>query len=83
MFNTQWEQYPFLYFWNSQNTYITGIEPAVMFVRDARRYWLWRHIANDEPMTCGSAMCTAEEFKEVLIPRFRSSGLLSLSLITS
>jgi hypothetical protein len=65
VFNTQWEQYPFLYFWNSQNTYVTGIEPAVMFIRDSRRYWLWRHIANDEPVTCGNPVCTSENSTDI------------------
>jgi hypothetical protein len=57
VFNTQWEQYPFLYFWNSDNTYVIGIDPSLMYYQDARRYWLWRHIANDEPATCDHPQC--------------------------
>jgi hypothetical protein len=65
VFNTQWEQYPFLYFWNSQSTYLIGIEPSIMFVRDARRYWLWRHIANDESRTCGVPKCTVQNSQSI------------------
>jgi hypothetical protein len=65
VFNTQWEQYPFLYFWNSQSTYLIGIEPSIMFARDARRYWLWRHIANDDSRTCGGPKCTAENSQSI------------------
>ena len=65
VFNTQWEQYPFLYFWNSRNTYIVGIEPSLMLHQDARRYWLWRHIANDEPSTCGQPRCGASESRSI------------------
>src|SRR5262249_47506018 len=65
VFNTQWEQYPFLYFWNSQSTYLTGIESSIMYVRDMRRYWLWRHIANDEPETCGSPLWMARNTQSI------------------
>jgi len=65
VFNTQWEQYPFLYFWNSQNTYLTGIESSIMFVRDRPRFWLWRHIANDEPQTCRELKCTAANAQSI------------------
>jgi hypothetical protein len=65
VFNTQWEQYPFLYFWNSQSTYVTGIEASMMYYHDTRRYWLWRHIANDEPSTCDLPQCTAIDAKSI------------------
>jgi hypothetical protein len=58
VFNTQWEQYPFLYFWNSDNTYVAGIDPSMMYYQDPRRYWLWRHIANDELETCDRSQCS-------------------------
>jgi hypothetical protein len=57
VFNTQWEQYPFLYFWNSQNIYVAGIDPTLMYSVNARRYWLWSHVASDEPTTCGVSQC--------------------------
>jgi len=65
VFNTQWEQYPMLYFWNSENTYIVGIDPSFMLNRDPRHYWLWRHIANEEPYTCDVPRCTAGQSKEI------------------
>ena len=34
VFNTQWEQYQFLYFWNSENTYLIGIDPSFMYYED-------------------------------------------------
>ncbi len=47
IFNTHWEQYPFLYFWNWRSRYITGMDPTFLYLNDARRYWLWRHISDD------------------------------------
>lgn len=46
--NTQWEQYPFLYFWNTQSRYLTGMEPALFYRADPDLYWLWRKLADDQ-----------------------------------
>ncbi|MEI9812100.1 MAG: hypothetical protein WDO18_05235 [Acidobacteriota bacterium] len=29
--NTQWQQYPFLYYWNPKSHYLTGMEPALFY----------------------------------------------------
>jgi hypothetical protein len=65
VFNTQWEQYPFLFFWNSQNRYIVGIDPSFFLRQDPRRYWLWRHIANEDPSVCGAPHCEAGDSKDI------------------
>ena len=65
VFNTQWEQYPFLYFWNSQNTYVAGIDPTLMYSVNARRYWLWSHVAGDEPTTCGVSECSPADSRGI------------------
>jgi hypothetical protein len=78
VFNTQWEQYPFLYFWNSQNMYVIGIDPSFMYHQDARRYWLWRHIANDEPTTCGLPRCGSGESRSILATIVDEFGIRSV-----
>lgn len=60
VFNTQWSQYPFLYFWNAKSSYVNGIDPTFLFMQDANRYWLWRHIADDNPSTCGQPECDSQ-----------------------
>ncbi|MEO8029013.1 MAG: hypothetical protein ABI823_21210 [Bryobacteraceae bacterium] len=60
VFNTWWGQYHFLYFLNSRSRYITGIDPTFFYLMDQRRYWLWRHISNDEPATCDTPVCTPD-----------------------
>jgi len=65
VFNTQWEQYPFLFFWNSRNTYITGIDPSLMLRQDPRRYWLWRHVSDDADFTCDIPKCAGDDLKSV------------------
>jgi hypothetical protein len=57
VFNTHWEQYPFLYFWNWRSRYVTGIDPTFLYRSSSRRYWLWRHLSDDAAITCGAQFC--------------------------
>jgi hypothetical protein len=47
IWNTEWQQYPFLYFWNPDGRYVTGMEPALFYRADPARYWKWRKLADD------------------------------------
>ncbi len=48
VWNTQWQQYPFLYFWNWQSRYLTGMDPTLFYNLDQKRYWEWRKFADDD-----------------------------------
>ncbi len=45
VFTTDWDDFPELFFYNSENTYIIGLDPAFMMYYDHRLYQLWRDIA--------------------------------------
>ncbi len=59
--NTHWEQYPLLYFWNWRSRYVTGIDPTFLYLNDPRRFWLWRHMADDSLPLCGQRACQQME----------------------
>jgi hypothetical protein len=44
VFNTDWDDFPQLFFWNSHNVYITGLDPTYMSLYDPELYELWRAI---------------------------------------
>ena len=53
IFNTDFGQFNRLFFYNSDNRYIVGIEPKNMYEYDKNLYWLWHNITlygvvNDE-----------------------------------
>ncbi len=48
VFNTEWQQYPFLYFWDWNSRYLTGLDPTFFYKLDTARYWKWRKLADDE-----------------------------------
>jgi hypothetical protein len=59
VFNTAWDQYPFLYFWSPDSRYVNGIYPTFLYMQDERRYWLWHHLSKDGTTTCDEPQCDA------------------------
>lgn len=57
--NSQWDHYAFLYFWNHRNQYLVGIEPTFFYIANPAKYWLWRHLSDDEPSTCPTQRCAS------------------------
>ncbi len=46
--NTQWDQFPQLFYFNSKNYYILGLDPTFMYIHDKEKYWKWRLIVDDD-----------------------------------
>lgn len=45
VFNTDWGQFPRLFFYDDHNNYIIGIEPKNLYRYDPKMYWLWHNIS--------------------------------------
>jgi hypothetical protein len=54
VFNTQWDQFPQLFYWNDYNYYIVGMDPTFMYVYDKELYFKWRVVSDDEVYKFGS-----------------------------
>ena len=48
VFNTDWDDFPQLFFWNSHNVYIFGLDPTYMSIYDLDLYRLWRSISSGQ-----------------------------------
>lgn len=46
--NTQWDQFPGLFYWNRSNYYVVGLDPTFMFIDNPDLYWKWRKITDDD-----------------------------------
>lgn len=44
VFNTDWDDFPFLFFYNSENYYIVGLAPDYMYYFDPELYIKWKNI---------------------------------------
>lgn len=56
VFNTSWNYFTTLFYYNSQNYYIAGIEPRFLYDYDPKFYWAWRNIS-DNGYLCFSQQC--------------------------
>lgn len=75
VYNTAWDQFPQLFFWNSHNYYISGMDPVFMFVINEKKYWLYTHLFKDQIFTCDQKYCV-NDFKrpyKILKEEFNAS----------
>lgn len=61
----QWNDYQLMFFLNSGNRYVIGIEPTFMYLKDSRKYWLWLHISEDEQGTCDHEFCSGGDRTDI------------------
>jgi hypothetical protein len=72
VFNTEWQQYPFLYYWDWNSRYLTGLDPTFFYKLDQARYWEWRKLADDEvadPSDLDKCIFTEFHATHVLVDR--------------
>jgi len=43
--STDWDDFPWLYFYNTKSTYLVGLDPTYFRDRDRELYWLWVEIS--------------------------------------
>ena len=44
VFTTGWDDFPHMFFWNTHNTYLVGLDPTYTSIEDPEGYQLWRSI---------------------------------------
>ncbi|MDP3999751.1 MAG: hypothetical protein Q8P76_04170 [bacterium] len=75
VFNTHWDNFSALFFWNQENYYVGGMDPIFQYDYDAGLYWKFHHISKDDfwGLTCAEPICTTqnqENVDDVLIKDF-------------
>jgi hypothetical protein len=68
IFDTQWDQFPQLFYWNDKNYYLVGMDPTFMHIYDRDLYWKWRKIADDNP----EDWTDAREIRRILKDDFKA-----------
>lgn len=46
VFTTGWDDFPHMFYWNTHNTYLVGLDPTYSSIEDPEGYQLWRSISN-------------------------------------
>ena len=81
VFNTRWDNFHGLFFWNPNNYYIGGMDPIFQYAYNKNLYWKGHFLATDkaDKLTCGKIRCTQEEAEDthtVLVKDFGASYLM-------
>lgn len=76
VFNTHWDNFSALFFWNQKNYYIGGMDPIFQYNYNPALYWKFHHISKDDfwGLTCAEPICTThnqENIDTVLMKDFR------------
>ena len=48
VFATDWDDFPELFYWNTHNTYLIGLDPTYMYLYDGPLYLRWRSITRGQ-----------------------------------
>ncbi|MGE3267441.1 MAG: hypothetical protein AB7P40_01745 [Chloroflexota bacterium] len=46
VFTTGWDDFPHMFFWNTHNVYLVGLDPTYMSIEDPEGYAVWRSVTN-------------------------------------
>jgi hypothetical protein len=81
VFNPHWDDFPELFYWNTHNRYIGGMDPIFQYAYSPTLYWKAHHLANGDSaaFTCGRPVCAGakqEDTHTVLHRDFQSSYIL-------
>jgi len=61
IFNMDWDNFPELFYYNTDNYYIVGMDPTFMYEYDSKLYWMWYHITVRWNV-CDEEKCSGKEF---------------------
>src|SRR5262249_49781037 len=56
IYQTDWDDFPELFFHDSYNTYMIGLDPTYMYLENPELYLLWRSIGRGEVVRPGEAI---------------------------
>jgi hypothetical protein len=56
VFATDWDDFPEMFYWNTHNTYLLGLDPTYMYLHDGPVYLRWRAITRGQVEGQGAAI---------------------------
>jgi len=59
VFNAHWDLFPDLFFWNTSNRYVGGMDPIFQYAYDPKLYWKAHHLYTGRfsSFTCAGPVC--------------------------
>ncbi len=59
VFQSNWDAFPALFFFNTHNYYLLGLDPPLMYQYDANLFWRWQNLVLCGMLTAHSKACRA------------------------
>jgi hypothetical protein len=56
VFTTDWDDFAELFFYNTRNRYLVGLDPTLMLIDDSTLYYEWEQIANGQLGSAGASI---------------------------
>lgn len=73
IFNTKWDFFPLMFYFNTHNRYVMGFDPAFLYVYNPNMYWIHWH-ASYFGKYCPTKTCTTD------LPDDKNAHALALSI---
>lgn len=54
VWNTQWDEFPQLFYWNQHNYYIVGLDPTFMYLQNPEQYLFYKAMANESTLSASA-----------------------------
>ena len=75
VFQTDWDDFPRLFFYNTHNTYIVGLDPTYMQIQDPELYDTWVNITNGDMLPISYVVSTTFEANYIISDVFHDDFL--------
>lgn len=77
VFQTDWDDFPRLFFYNTHNTYIVGLDPTYMQIRDPDLYETWVTITNGDMLPISYVVATTFNSRYIVSDVYHDDFLAS------
>lgn len=76
VFNVSWDDFPELFYWNTHNYYIVGMDPTFMYEYDKNLYEKWRAVGSGEDKKPGETVKKYFSSETIFANKFKNSKFL-------
>ena len=78
VFNADWDDFPFLFFYNQKNYYVVGLDPVYMYKYDRRLYRLYQRITKGKIKNPAGVILKEFKSKYVFVDKYHRKFIRNL-----
>ena len=78
VFNADWDDFPFLFFYNQKNYYIVGLDPMYMYKYDKKLYRLYQRITKGKVKKPSEIILSVFKARYVFVDKYHKRLIRNL-----